>query len=146
MAVGSSLLCGHAVLQPVQHKSPASPSGSPSLQHRHEPTSTWQNKSPCVRWCLLRQVDHLGLEETPHRELYMCRSLRLLPCIRAEGPQLGEAQLKKCSQHLPVAWSCLEQASVRSTESLSACKPWPTCGELDSSAREALPEENAHLC
>lgn len=70
-----------------------------------EPTSTWQNKSPSVRRCLPRQVDHLGLEETPRRESYMHRSLQLPPCIRAKGPPLGKTQLKKCG-HLPVAWSC----------------------------------------
>lgn len=125
---------------------PASPTGAPiAIAPSLNIPPHGKIKAP-IRWCPLRKADHLAQEETPHRELYMFRSLQLLPCIRAEGLQLGKAQLKKCPQRLPVACPYPEWASFRSSESLSASKPWPTCGELDSSAKEALSEEKAHLC
>lgn len=146
MAVGTSLLCGHIVLEPIRHKSlPGFSIWVPSAAALSlNPPPHDEIRTP-VRQCLLKQADRLAQEETPHRELYMYRSLQLPPCIRAQGPQLGRTQPKKCPQHLPVACPSPEWVPFCSSGSFSACKPWPTCGELDSSAKEALPEENARL-
>lgn len=75
----------------------------------------------------------------------MCRSLQLLPCIRAKEPQSGKTQLKKWTL-LPVACSCLEQAPFLSLHRKSFCRKtmaylWrtrPKC-QRGSSRRQSSP-------
>lgn len=71
MALGTSLLCDTSSLHPSGTRARLLHLGPHHWNIALEPTSTWQNKSPYLRQCRLRQVDHLTLEETPRRTVHV---------------------------------------------------------------------------
>lgn len=71
MAMGTSLLCDTLSLHPSGTRAWLLHLGPHCWNIAIEPTSTWQNKSAYIQWCLLRQVDHLALEGTPQRTVHV---------------------------------------------------------------------------
>lgn len=71
MAVGTSLLCDTLSSHPFSTRARPLHLGLRHWDIVAEPTSTWQDKSPYIRWCLLRRAGRLVLEETPQRAVHV---------------------------------------------------------------------------
>lgn len=69
--MGTSLLCDTLSSYPSSTRARPLHRGLCHWNLATEPTSTWQDKSPYIRWRLLRQAGRLALEETPQRAVHV---------------------------------------------------------------------------